>query len=89
MSGPADPVDPVLVRRRRVDRWAKLGRRAGYSLYGLSLGAFAAGFVVGFTAGLANVAAAGLVAGSVLLAPSIIVGYGVSAADRADREDDW
>ena len=86
MSGPADP---VLVRRRRLARWAKLGRRAGYSLYGLSLAAFVAGLFAGFTTAPATVAAIGLVAGSVLLAPSIIVGYGVSAADRADRDDDW
>ena len=85
----SEPADPVLERRRRLARWARLGRRAGYSLYGLSLAAFAAGFLTGFTAGPATVAAAGLMAGSVLLAPSIIIGYGVDAADRADRDDDW
>ena len=86
MTGSADP---VLERRRRLGRLARIGRRAGYSLYGVSLAAFVAGFVTGFTAALANVAAVALVAGSVLLAPSIIIGYGVTAADRADAQDDW
>ena len=84
-----EPADPVLVRRRRLAGWASAGRRAGYSLYGLSGAAFAAGFVTGFTAVPATIATVGLVAGSVLLAPSIIIGYGVRAADRADRENDW
>lgn len=86
MTGPADP---VLERRRRLARLARTGRRLGYSLYGVSLAAFVAGFLIGFTAGPATVAAITLVAGSVLLAPSIIIGYGVNAADRADRDDDW
>ena len=86
MTGPADP---VLARRQRLARLARAGRRAGYSLYGVSLAAFVVGLVTGFTTAPATVAAVTLVAGSVLLAPSIIVGYGVKAADRADREDDW
>ncbi len=81
--------DPVLARRRRLARWAALGRRAGYGLYGVSLAAFAVGLTTGFTTAPATVATVALLAGSVLLAPSIIVGYGVRAADRADREDDW
>ena len=81
--------DPVLERRQKLARMARTGRRAGYSLYGVSLAAFVAGFLIGFTAVPATVAAITLVAGSVLLAPSIIIGYGVSAADRADRDDDW
>ena len=70
-------------------RWATAGRRLGYSLYLLSLGVFAAGLVFSFNDALASVAAAALVAGSVVLAPAIIVGYGVRAADRADRDDSW
>lgn len=86
MTGPADP---VLERRRRLARLARTGRRAGYSLYGVSLAAFVTGFVTGFTTAPATIAAVTLVVGSLLLLPSIIIGYGVSAADRADRDDDW
>ena len=83
------PSDPVLERRQRLARLARTGRRAGYSLYGVSLAAFVTGFVTGFTTAPATIAAVTLVAGSLLLLPSIIIGYGVSAADRADRDDDW
>lgn len=86
MTGPSDP---VLERRRRLARLARTGRRLGYSLYGVSLAAFVAGFLAGFTTAPATVAAATLVVGSVVLLPSIIIGYGVNAADRADRDDDW
>ena len=81
--------DPVLERRQRLARLARSGRRLGYSLYGVSLAAFVAGFLIGFTTAPATIAAVTLVAGSLLLLPSIIIGYGVSAADRADRDDDW
>ena len=84
-----EPADPVLARRRRLARLASTGRRAGYGLYGLSLAAFAAGLATGLTAVPANIATVALLAGSVILLPSIIVGYGVKAADRADREQDW
>ena len=83
------PSDPVLERRQRLARLARTGRRAGYSLYGVSLAAFVAGFVTGFTTTPATIAAVTLVVGSLLLLPAIIIGYGVSAADRADRDDDW
>ena len=82
-------VDPVLDRRRRMARWAAAGRRGGYSLYGLSLAVFGAGLLTGFTSAVATVATVALVAGSLILAPAIIIGYGVKAADRADRNDDW
>ena len=83
------PHDPVLERRHRMARLASVGRRAGYGLYLVSLAVFAAGLWVGFNDLMASMTAAALVAGSVLLAPAIIIGYGVRAADRADRNDDW
>ena len=84
-----DPTDPVLARRHRLARWSSTGRRAGYGMYGLSLAAFAVGLATGFTTAPATIAVVALLAGSVLLLPSIIIGYGVRAADRADRDDDW
>ena len=81
--------DPVLERRHRVARLSALGRRAGYGLYLVSMGVFVVGLLAGFNDLLASVATVALVAGSVLLAPAIIIGYGVRAADRADRDDDW
>ena len=84
-----DPNDPVLARRRQLSRWATNGKRVGYGLYGLSLAAFAVGLTTGFTTAPATIATIALLVGSVLLLPSIIISYGVRAADRADRTDDW
>ena len=43
-------------------------------------------FVLGFKGPLVTVVATCIIAGSVLLAPSIIIGYAVKAAERDDNE---
>jgi hypothetical protein len=80
------PRDPVLARRRQIARAAELGQRAGYGLFGAATVLFVAGFLAGFTPLVATLVVAALVVGSVLLAPAIIAGYAVKAADREDRE---
>jgi hypothetical protein len=47
---------------------------------------FVMAFVLGFKGPLVTVVVATLIIGSILLAPSIIIGYAVKAADRDDRE---
>jgi hypothetical protein len=47
---------------------------------------FVVGFVVGFSSGVVTAVVAALVAGSMVLAPAIVVGYAVRAADREDRD---
>jgi cation transporter-like permease len=81
--------DPILARRARAAALASLAQRGGYVLYGAALALFFYGLVAGFSRGVATLVVIALVAGSVLLAPAIIVGYAVRAADRADRDDDW
>jgi UPF0716 family protein affecting phage T7 exclusion len=78
--------DPVLVRRRRVARAARVGQNAGYALFGAAVVLFLAGFLLGFTPGVVSAVVACLAVGSVLLAPAIVAGYAVKAADREDRE---
>ena len=94
MSGP-DPdggagsrpsADPVIVRRRKLARWAVRGQRAGYALFGAALVLFVVGFVVGFSSGVVTAVVVALVVGSLVLAPAIVVGYAVRAADREDRD---
>jgi hypothetical protein len=76
--------DPVLERRRRAARLAGLGKRIGYGLLLVAIVAFVAGVFVGF--GMAGpVVVIALAATTVTLAPAIVVGYGVRAADREDR----
>jgi hypothetical protein len=47
---------------------------------------FVLAFALGFTAAIAGAIIGSLVAGSALLAPAIVLGYAVKAAERDDRE---
>ena len=77
--------DPVRARRAVVRRWAKLGKRLGYLLFLASIVLFMIGFIGRFTDGLVSGIVACLVAGSILLAPTIVLGYAVNATEREDR----
>ena len=84
MSTPAD--DPVRARRAQVARWTLLANRIGYLLLALAVALFFIALVVGFNAAMATLVVATMVLAFVLLAPSIVLGYAVKAADRDDRE---
>ena len=77
--------DPVRVRRARIARWSLLANRVGYLLFGLAVALFVVAFVVGFTGPLVTAIVASMVVGSLLLAPSIVLGYAVKAAEKEDR----
>ena len=77
--------DPVLVRRARIARLVDVGQRLGYGLFGLALVLFFVGFATRFSSDLTTVIVTSLLAGSFVLAPAIVFGYAVKAADRADR----
>lgn len=81
-----DPDDPVLAKRARISRLSELGQRLGYLLFGVAIVVFLVGFSIGYTDALVTVIVAALVVGSLVLAPAIVFGYGVRAADREDRE---
>jgi hypothetical protein len=78
--------DPVRARRQQVARWSLLANRVGYLFLAVAVAVFVIGFAIGFTPPVVAVVVACLVAGSVLLLPSIILGYAVEAAEREDRE---
>lgn len=81
------PTDPVLARRAHIARLVKLGKRIGYSLFAFAMVAFFVGlFGEVFSTPLVNAIVAALIIGSIVLMPAIVFGYGVRAADRADRE---
>jgi hypothetical protein len=89
MSNPSavpDDVDPVRARRAQVAKWTLLANRVGYLFVALAMALFVIAFAVGFNAVMANLVIISFVIGCVLLAPSIIVGYAVKAAERDDRE---
>ena len=78
--------DPVVRRRRQVERWTLLANRVGYLVLALAVALFVIAFAVGFSAAMATLVIVCLVASFVLLAPSIVLGYAVKAADREDAE---
>ena len=77
--------DPVRRRRQQAARLAAAGRAAGWACFAVAVVAFIAGLVVGLSEFVVAVVVAGLALGSALLLPAIIVGFGVSAAEREDR----
>ncbi len=83
----SDPAaDPVRVRRAQVARWTLLANRVGYLFVALAMALFFIAFAIGFSSTMAGLVVASLLIGCVLLAPSIIIGYAVKAAERDDRE---
>ncbi len=84
-NGPAGD-DPVRRRRRQVERWTLLANRVGYLVLALSMALFVIAFAVGFSSTMAALVITCLVVSFVLLAPSIVLGYAVKAADRDDAE---
>jgi hypothetical protein len=82
-----DPVDdPIRHRRAQVARWTLLANRLGYLLLAVAIVPFFAALAFGFSATMAVLVIVTFVAACVLLAPSIIVGSAVKAAEREDRE---
>ena len=78
--------DPVRVRRAQVARLAEIGQRAGYACFGLAIVLFVVAFATDFSGPIVTVIVVALVVGSILLAPAIVAGYAVKAAEREDRE---
>lgn len=66
-------------------RLAGTGKRVGYSLWLVAIVAFIVGMMTSFGPAVTIVVIGGLAAGSALLAPAIVIAYGVRAADREER----
>lgn len=80
------PIDPELERRARIARWVVIGQRVGYGLFVAATALFVLGFAIGFAGWVGPTIVACLVVGSLVLAPAIVFGYAVKAAEREDRE---
>ena len=81
----AEAGDPVRERRERIGHLAATARRAGWALFGVAVVTFGAGVATGPSEIHVAVVVGALVLGSLLLAPAIVVGFGVRAAERDDR----
>jgi len=78
--------DPVRLRRAQVARWTLLANRIGYLVLATAMTLFVMAFAFDFTPTMAALVIASLVVSFALLAPSIVLGYAVKAAERDDVE---
>ena len=76
--------DPVLVRRARMGRLATTDKRLGYLAFLTAIVLFIVGMVGDFSDGIATALIVLLVAGSIVLAPAIVLHYAVQAAADED-----
>lgn len=79
-------LDPVRARRARIARLVGYGKRVGYSLFGSATVLFGIGLATGFGGAVGPTIIGCLVIGSLVLAPAIVFGYAVKAAERDDRQ---
>lgn len=73
------------MRRAHIARAVTIGNRLGYSLFGLATVLFFVGLGIGYTPALVRVIVGSLLVGSGVLAPAIVFGYAVKAAEREDQ----
>jgi hypothetical protein len=78
--------DPVLARRARIARVVRYGKRAGYSALLVAVVSFVVAAATDFPAVAVDISVAALVAAIVILPVPIVLGYGVRAAEREERE---
>lgn len=78
-------IDPIRAKRARIARLVQVGKRIGYSLFGIAMVTFVIGFLTDFGSPIGPLITACIVIGSIVLAPAIVFGYGVKAGERDDR----
>jgi membrane protein YdbS with pleckstrin-like domain len=65
---------------------ADLGQRTGYLALLVAIVAFAWALIAHFPSGATTIVAVSMAVATITLAPAIVLGYAVKAADREDRE---
>ncbi len=84
-DGPSSS-DPVAERRAFIASWAQRGKRIGYLALVIAIAVFSVALYWDLPEALMAVIVACLVIATITLLPSIILGYGISAAERDDRD---
>lgn len=78
--------DPVLERRARVARLVQVAQRVGYGFLLLAIVAFGTAAATSFAGWAVTTCVVALIAACVILPVPIVLGYGVRAAAREDRQ---
>jgi hypothetical protein len=78
--------DPVRERRARIARSVKLAKRVGYGALMVAVVGFLVALTTDFPSWLVTLTVTALVAAIVILPLPIVLGYGVRAAEREERQ---
>jgi hypothetical protein len=78
--------DPVRARRARIARFVRYAQRTGYAALVVSVISFVVAATTDFPAVAVDVSIVALVAAIVILPVPIVLGYGIRAAEREERE---
>ncbi|HVM39521.1 MAG TPA: hypothetical protein VM618_01940, partial [Acidimicrobiia bacterium] len=78
--------DPVLATRQRAARLVDLGRRVGFGALAAAIVLFAVALYWDLPSPVVSLVIAALVVACLTLLPAIVMGYGIAAAEREDRE---
>ena len=79
--------DAVRIKRARIAKYNLLANRIGYLFWAVAISCFVMAFAFGVKGPLVTAVTVFIIIGSILLAPSIVIGYAVKAAEREDREN--
>jgi hypothetical protein len=78
--------DPVRARRARIARGVRYAQRAGYAALVVAVVSFVVAAATDFPALAVDLSIAALVVAIVVLPVPIVLGYGIRAAEREERE---
>jgi len=81
---PNSAADPVRARRALVAKWNAIATKIGYALFAVAIVMFFVALATDFSSGKVTIITTSMIIGSVLLAPAIVVGYAVKAAEKDD-----
>jgi len=82
----SDIPDPILEQRARIRHYVALAQRCGYAAMALAIVCFAIGAVTNFPDWTVVSTVTALVVSIAVLPVPIVLGYGVRAAEREDRQ---
>ena len=83
---PPPASDPVRARRARVARLVRIASRTGYGALAVAIIGFVTAVLTDFPGLLVTLTIVALVATCVILPLPIVLGYGIRAAEREERE---
>ena len=81
-----DPTDPVLAQRERIRIQSNKAQRVGYLMYAIATVLFFIGLATSFSGPIVTTIIGMLIAGSIVLAIAIQVGYAIRGAERHEED---